>query len=362
MPLRYVGPWLALAACIPYLRRPSRRNLVLAAAAAGLVAVNNLDWGIPALGAVGAGLWSGDRASATRPVRTAGRIGAALVAGAVGALALLSLLTLVRAGELPDLGLALEFPLLFGESGFLLLPVPGTGPYLALYLTFVAAVAVAVGRALVVPTDDVRRRVADGVLAFGGIFGLGAFAYYMGRSHPFNLYALFSAWALVVVVLAYEAVRTAWRRPSTLWIVPTVGVVALGALMAATLRELPLPWRQVDRITSGGAAVYDVQALVPFVQEHTTDGEPVAILSIQSHRIAEAAGVDDVSPFNSVNAIAGFDQLDLLFERIDAEDVATVFTRDVFFPEITDALADAGFEMEATDPETGWALWTRAAG
>lgn len=364
LPMRYVGPWVAVAACLPYLRRPSPRTLALAAGVAGVVALNNLDWGIPALGAVGACLWCGDATVRERAGRNAVRIGGALAVGAAAAVVVLTLVTLVRAGELPDLGLALEFPRLFAVNGYFLIPAPGIGPYLALYLTFVAAGALALGSSLVGGDRDRRRRVSDGALAFGAVFGLGAGAYYMGRSHPGTLYALFSAWAFVIVLLAHRAAQLAGRsrdRLPALWVVPSLAVLLLYGLAAATVREVPAPWRQLDRLTTGGAATFDVDPLVPFVREHTRPGEEVAILTEQSHRLALASGVRDVTPFNSVYSIISFAQLDLLMEQIDEADVRTVFAGDLPFVEVEEALTDAGFRIRETDPETGLTWWRRSS-
>ena len=75
--------------------------------------------------------------------------------------------------------------------------MPWFGFWVAVYLTFAAALVVA---ALLITRSDARR-IEIGVLAWIGIFGLGAGAYYTGRSNSEVLIALFSAWGLAVVLL-----------------------------------------------------------------------------------------------------------------------------------------------------------------
>ena len=69
------------------------------------------------------------------------RLAREAAAGLLGALALVALLTLVRAGSLPHLGLLLEFSRLYGVDGWAMLPMPTLGLHLVVYVTFAAALA-----------------------------------------------------------------------------------------------------------------------------------------------------------------------------------------------------------------------------
>src|SRR5207244_2274069 len=53
MPLRYVGPFLTAALCLPYIRSPSSLRLLLPATVAGLCVLNNTDFGAAAFVATG---------------------------------------------------------------------------------------------------------------------------------------------------------------------------------------------------------------------------------------------------------------------------------------------------------------------
>ena len=122
------------------------------------------------------------------------------------------MLTLVRAGTLPDFGYAIYFARLFALIGVGQLPMPELGFHLVVYMTFVAALLTAVVRARRADSDA----TLTGMLAFSAIFGLGAASYYANRSHPDVLMALFSAWGFSVSLLAWVALRALWLgKPSS---------------------------------------------------------------------------------------------------------------------------------------------------
>ena len=179
LPLRYALPY--------FLAWLTARDLDRAASSAvrawilftigGIAVLNNADFGVAALGAtVAALLWAGpgrhDRASLLR-------LGAALAAGLTTALTLVSLLTLAHAGSLPRLWRLVDYARMFAISGFGQMPIPGLlGVHLLIYLTYVAAIVAATVRM----RRGARNRVLTGMLAWAGVFGLGAGFYWVGRS------------------------------------------------------------------------------------------------------------------------------------------------------------------------------------
>ena len=102
--------------------------------------INNPDFGLPALAAT----LRRARAARPAPVRggAAARWRAERPRPGGSRVALVSLLTLVRAGSLPHFELLLTFPALFGGAGFAMLPMPALGMHLVVYVTFAAALVV----------------------------------------------------------------------------------------------------------------------------------------------------------------------------------------------------------------------------
>ena len=142
--------------------------------------------------------------------------------GLACAVAIVCALTLLVAGSLPHFGMLLTFPRIYGAGSFGLLPMPTLGLHLVLYVTFAAALVLAtVRRGIGRPHD---RSALTGALAWAGVFGLGAGAYFVGRSHPHVLIDLFSAWSLALTLLADRdrpgdpaAARRGGRKSPSCW-------------------------------------------------------------------------------------------------------------------------------------------------
>jgi hypothetical protein len=325
---------------------------------AGIGVINNGDFGVAALGASAAALlWAGDGFSRSRLLRLAGAAGV----GLLSACALVSLLTLVRAGALPGPARYFDYPRIYTVGGFALMPIPGVlGVHLLIYLTFVAAIVVATVRA----RRAARNRVLTGMLAWSGVFGLGAGIYYVGRSHPEALKYLFSAWALALALLTVVAVRelAAERLRRT----------ALGALVvlfgfsvaACSLAQTPTPWSQLQRL--GGPFVparpeVEANPLVPPSDTSTRTfvasladgprrfvykrGAPVAILLTTGHRVADAYGVVDVAPYTGIESMYTVERLETTLDVLRAAGGNTVILPNPLSPSILPVLARNGFEL-----------------
>jgi hypothetical protein len=337
-PLRYAGPSMLAWLVARHLDGARPRRMWPLFLAAGLVALNNVDVGIAALGAtVAAVLWADDersRASVRRLVLQAS-------AGLGGALLVVSILTLARAGELPDIGLLFRFPRLFGRLGYALFPMPTLGLHVVIYLTYVAAIGVATVRFLRTDPD----RLLTGMLAWSGVFGLGASAYFAGRSTPDDLPALFFPWSFTIVLLLIPALRTvrdaAWRRP------PVASAACLFAfvLLCLSLAQTPAPWTQIERLRRTARPVLAVPAGQAFVARHTRPGERVLILGLLGHRIGANLGVVDVSPYSNTLAMKTSESLQDAIAALRAAGGRKVFL-DLEFPstDFRRAILRAGFE------------------
>ncbi|MFL5816029.1 MAG: hypothetical protein ACJ76L_00355 [Conexibacter sp.] len=341
-PMRYGGPYVLAWLLVRHVDGLRPRRALPLFVAAGLVVLNNPDFGMPAFaGTLVALVWT-DR----RPWWP--RLGAVALSAALGLLAaaaLVALLTLVVAGTPPHFSYLFTFPRLWARGGVTMLPMPALGFHLALYATFAAALVVATVRA--VAGTPPGERTLTAMLAWAGVFGLGASSYFAGRSHPEVLISLFSAWTLALVLLGIVVVRamaSAGRRRPT---VAQVAVLAGLALAVCSLAQTPAPWSQIDRIGTAGPPNspiqrWDARAFV--AEAHAAPGERVLILIPMGHRIAYELGLVNVAPYVSMISMPAVRQLEEALTDLRAEGGARVFAYlGQVVPEQQQAIEEAGF-------------------
>jgi len=328
-PLRYAGPYLLAWLVARHVERRSRRiGAWLLFTAAGLVLINNVDFGIAALGATAAAcVWGAPQ----RDRRALLELLGALVAGLATAIALVAALTLIRAGELPQPARVVEYARIYGSGGYAMVPLPGPlGLHLAIYLTYVAAIGVATVRAL----RGAQNRVLTGMLAWAGVFGLGAASYYVGRSQPEALRTTFSAWALALALLTYVVLRQLAREPRRRPSVAQLAVLLGFGVAVCSVVQIPLPWSQLNRIEAGptGSAAADSRPLAAPADPRMRDfvaaiadgrarfvvvrGAPVAVLATLGHRLADAYGVRNVAPYTGVDSLHTTQQVDAVIAAL----------------------------------------------
>jgi hypothetical protein len=350
-PIRYAGPYLLLWLVTRHLDGDRPRTALPLFAAAGLVVLNNTDFGLPALGATLAAIVF------ARPPRSRAAALALAARGAAGlalALALVSLLTLLRAGVLPQPDRMFAYARLFGVAGFGNLPTPLLGLHLVILATFVGALATAAVRAAGRNPDV----LTTGVLAWCGVFGLGTGAYFAYRSHPDTLIASFSIWALALAVLTVVVVRTALDRGSLRPSLPSLAVCFGFGIAACSIAQLPLPWLQVERIVAPSQSRPLEQAdAVDFVRDLTRPGDTVAILTPLGHRIAYNGDVTNVMAYTGMAQMPTAEQLQETIDAVRAGGGSTIFVGDPYPPEALIALGKAGFRSVAIDPTSGLIAW-----
>ncbi|HEX5146138.1 MAG TPA: hypothetical protein VFV85_03880 [Conexibacter sp.] len=360
MPLRYAVPffvaWLT-ARLLARRESPGARATWLLFAVAGLGVLNNSEFGIAAFGgALAALLWTTERFERRALLRLAGLA----AAGLATALALVALLTLARADELPQLWRLTEFARTFAVGGFAMMRIPSVlGVPLLVYLTYVAAIVVATVRRV----RGACNSVLTGMLAWAGVFGLGAGSYYVGRSHPYTLPHEFSAWALALALLMIVAVRElAGASPRRNAVGALVVLFGFG-VAACSLAQTPTPWEQLARLSAPFVPSEDApdpHPLVPpqdaaarafvatvadgrrFVYRH---GAPVAILLTTGHRIADAYGVVDVAPYTGVASLQTVERVDRVIDALRRAGGNTVIVPAGVRTGIYDVLARHGFSI-----------------
>ncbi len=361
-PLRYALPYLlALLTARQIDRDGGVKGTALLFLVGGLAILNNADFGFAALGAtVAALLWT----LPGRPHPPLRRLAAAAAGGLLAALALVSLLTLVRAGELPHLWRLFDYARLFTAAGFAMLPLPGIlGVQLVIYLTYVAAIAVATVRALRHATD----RVLTGMLAWSGVFGLGSAAYFVGRSHPNALKTTFSVWALALVLLTVVVVRHLRANPQRRPTIAAVAVLFGMGLATCSLAQVPTPWSQIDRLDGPHAISEEIRAqpLVPptaprlreFIASIADgpsrfvvrEGAPVAILLTTGHRIADANGIRNVSEYTGADSMPTVERLERVLDALRRAGGNTVIVPNPVDTGVFDVLERRGFGLLTRD-------------
>jgi hypothetical protein len=369
LPGRYLGPLILAWLCVRSTRRPIPIWALFGIA--GLVLINNAEFGIGALLALVIGICAGwDRSV---PLRE--RVGQLAVEGAAGLLAaavLVCAVILIRTGELPDPRLLTYFNRLFLRDSYGLVPMPSLGLHWALYATYAAALLMAAVR--YVRNDPDRALTA--ILAYSGAFGLASAMYFVGRSSQFQLMLLFPAWGLALAPVTWAAARSLWAeradrsRLARLLVPACAALIGFGVMISALDRVSP-PWRQVDRITTGGPGANDLLPAQRYVEAHTRRGEPVLIIGTTlDHRVAERAGVENVSPLNDITSLISPAEADRALDQLQDAGGTQVFESvssspeaggGLVFrtPEFAAILRARGYRLVGADPDSGLRLWRR---
>jgi hypothetical protein len=346
-PMRYGGAYLVAWLLARHADGSAPRRAWPLFLLAGLVAINNAEFGSGALAGALVAV-----ALLRRPAswRAAGALLGEAAAGLLLAAALVCALTLVRAGSLPRLSFLSDFPRLYSVDAWGLQPMPAFGLHVVLYVTFAAALVVAAVR-------TVRRTegaVLTSMFAWSGVFGLLAGVYYVGRSERLDLIALLSAWCFALVLLLIAAGRDlaarGWRSPSLAHYALLFGF----GLAICSLAHLPTPWSQIDRLSMTTAEpAFRSPAAEAFVRGAVAHGERVALLAPLGHRIAYDVGVTNVALYSSAESMPAVRQTQATLALLRRERVHHVFlgisdtTSGNFLPEILAVFQQEGFVVRA---------------
>jgi hypothetical protein len=336
-PMRYGGPYLLAWLTARHLDGAAPRQRWLLLGAAGLVALNNLEFGLPAAAGALLAIVYVDPPRSRAAWR---RLLLDVALGSLAAVGVVMAISLLHGGALPQLGLLFEFPHIYGVGGWVLEPMAAAGLHLVVYATFVAAVMVATVRAI---RGDAHR-LLTGMLVWSGVFGLGAGSYFMGRSDALNLISLFSAWCFALMLLTIVVVERLARtgaRPS----VAELAVLFGFALAACAVFQMPRPWAEVQRVQRTTRAVYKQAAAIRLVKLTTMPHQKVAILTQLGHRVAYDARVVDVAPYSGLESMPTVAQLQTTLAAVRREHATQIYVDQEFvLPGMLEALAAAGFE------------------
>ncbi len=349
-PIRTAGPFLLAWLVVRHLDGVRPRRVWPLFLVAGLTLINNIDLGLAAFGAtIAALLWTRAGSSWRDLVRPA----LEAAAGVVGAVMVVTTLTLAVSGSLPHFGLLVEFSRLYGVGGWSLQPMPSFGFHAAVYLTYAAAVLLATVRAL-----RGERDALTGMLAWSGIFGFGAAGYFVGQSRYLHLIFLFSAWGLALALLMVAVLRGMADRASHRPTAADVAVLVAFGLAVCAVAQTPRPWEEVSRLREAAhPSRWHGNLAERFVAAGTKPGERVVILLPLGHRIANDLGLVNVSPYSMMEAVPTSEQLERTVRVLREEGGRKLYYK-ITLPDQGFFLERAGFRMTRYGKATGFSEWS----
>ena len=356
-PIRYFGVFLLAYVSTWYLAAPRFRRLACAGFVGGLVALNNLDFGVPAW----AGLWAciilfppTDR-TVTRFRRTL-RASAAFVASGVLAFTAFCSVIRVGSGGWPDLVALVEYQRTFAVLGFYMIKMPSVGLHWVLYSTFATAVLYAVFVGFSEDHQQVRfrSRVSTGLLAYGGIAGFGVMTYYVGRSHPAVLITIFAAWAFVLALLVHRVLTDlhaarlrGGERSRSIHAIPVAAALAVCAGLSPLALDIPHIAQDYERL-SREPAVQAASVPSPFVSlisKYVGKNQPTVIIYPYGHLLAVQASVKNLFPFAHPNSVLLVDQSRLVLDQINKLPAGHNYVFAQLVPAVADIMSRTGFEQ-----------------
>lgn len=357
LPIRFIGPLLVASLLVWHLGRLSLVSSVALFAASGLTLINELGLGLPSfvgvLFAVGARWFNADKASTSmRSSLARSLLGAGIgFSLAIGSLLLVSAL---RAGTFPDFRLIAFYPRQYA-SGYGMTPMPKAGAYVVVGITLAAVLFRGLFRSLSGHYRGSADQLLNGALIYAGVFGLGASAYYVGRSDTWHLAGLFPVWGLALGLLILDGINATRSGSSVtpqarrLWFIPLAlasAHLAIGATLGFGFGGL---FQQLERIKSSGEPnILVPTGMIEFVERHAHAGEKVCIVYPLSHRIAILSNVQDIYPFDDPILFATEDQLDFFRRRLRLERVERIFVGVEVSAEVPEMFNSLGYRQTET--------------
>jgi hypothetical protein len=373
MPIRDLGPCVLGLLTIWLVSSDVSPGRAIGLGAASVVAILcNVDFGLPAAVAAAAAVLLLNQDERPR-LRRSGALVGQMAIGAIAVALAFGLLTYIRSGSWPEPGQLIYFQRQFAAAGFFMLPMDHLLSLHTLVFATVAATTVA-GLGLVAfgrVRPGVHGRRSAALLIYSGIFGFGAFEYYMGRTHPDVLSATFLSWGVAMMALCWEAgCRLAAGGVSARAIRPAAVVllVASTVLSVDAIRHLEYAIHQPSRLTKPSTEfkIYTMPNEVAAARRCIPAGSNVVIMSIMPDRLANAARLHNWYAYDEPAAVVTYQQFNHAFDVADRHHVTAALTEGVD----RDTMARGGFvpvrdfSFELDSPELNYStssvtIWSR---
>jgi uncharacterized protein (DUF849 family) len=125
----------------------------------------------------------------------------------------------------------------------------------------------------------------------------------------------------------------------------------------------------VSRIQETGPSSYDLSNAQRFIESRTQAGDRVLVLGTTvDHRLADRAGVTNVSPLNSLISLISSNEAERSLDQLQDEHGTDVFeavtelnaiNRFTPIPEFAAIMRQRGYRLIERDPSSGLRLWRR---
>jgi hypothetical protein len=355
-PIRTLLPVLSFWLLGEQMNRPCITHLCAAVSMATLAFVNNTDFGLPAWAAIHLGLFlqvlQQDRTNRTdrnrKPLSRNLKVTAtAALAATIATLGACLAFWLARAGW-PDFSKASDFQKIFALHGFYMLPLPPVGIYLSVLGVLVATLASGfrgfLARRSLTIQDSNPLDIWAPFRAALGIFALGAFFYYVGRSHPKVLAATFWPLSLCLATLAFKnplSFKNDWARTFILSLFFISGLQGL-----PSIRDTITKARQLSEETQSSNPSLRQDAFLTeleTVKNQIGNAERVTFIQPMGHRLCLALQIRNILPYASEGSLILRRQLDEVIQSAINQNVQ-IFAFGDERDDLTQALRTAGFE------------------
>lgn len=314
MPLRYFGPSLVFLFAALYLKKPSMQRMVIMLIASGLSAVNNLDFGVPALAGALAIIAFTLCSQRLPGAKITTMITTLMFLLPLACLLFFVTITFDRSGSLPNFGAFSEWYQAYVVLGLLMYPMQMWGPHWLVLTTIVACLILAMHKGI--PTFFVKEESQDqglraGMLLFGSILASGIFFYYLERPEKFMV--MLPALLMLLSLLLWECIahfewNTRGLLRDRLMIVPRLLMTAVYLVCLGHLSTMPSLSEQARRI---GSSLDYYQAvglpselnLATYIQERTQDRSQIALFMPYGHELAQHLGLRNLFTYACVDSM-----------------------------------------------------------
>jgi len=382
-PIRCFEPALAFYFLSRYLVRPSARRMTVLFFVASLVALNNLDFGMPAFVGVLAACLATVSDSVIPSWRDFRRVASSLLGAASVVFLGFVGICFLRSGHFPNLKYLYFYQSVFGVYGFNAVPTPHAGLHWALFLTYIGAVLWAI-YLLELKSKSSEQMKAEvkldaGMLLFSGIYGAGSFMYYVNRSLPPVLEGLFPVWGLCFAVLSWVLYRSArdtfavnrlhsrlgYTWPDqVIYVIPFVLFVFAFGLCLANLKKMPTLADEIAKFSVNDPYfISRREAITQYLQSHTTSGEVILLMIRNPNGVLEPNHLVDVSLVPHPGAIFLKTQVKETMDSILSRGVKRVFGEEQYLVDFKELFRESGFVLkEAVNLKNAYApleYWER---